>query len=180
MSQFAQELEALGGAFTSCQRVDLATSLLTRLRELGVEGLLAWEGDHLPPGLLDELVAHGIRISHRADRQQAAPEADVIAPGTAGLTGALAAIAETGTLVLPGGPGMPQVASLLPEVHIAVLRAEHIYAGLREILTLPEVQAAPTVSLVSGPSRTADIEMTLTIGVHGPARVEVFCIEASQ
>jgi L-lactate dehydrogenase complex protein LldG len=93
------------------------------------------------------------------------------------LTGALAGVAETGTLVLPSGAGRPQTASLLPEVHIAILKAEDIYETLQEVLELREVHQASVVDLISGPSRTADIEMTLTIGVHGPREVHVFCVE---
>jgi L-lactate dehydrogenase complex protein LldG len=79
--------------------------------------------------------------------------------------------------VLPSGAGRPQTASLLPEVHIAILKAGDIYETLLEVLELRELHHASAVDLISGPSRTADIEMTLTIGVHGPREVHVFCVE---
>ena len=94
----------------------------------------------------------------------------------AGLTGALVGIAETGTLVLPGGAGRPLTASLLPEIHFAVLRQEFIVGTLAEALRLPAIRKSSAVVLTTGPSRTADIEMTLTIGVHGPREVRVFII----
>jgi L-lactate dehydrogenase complex protein LldG len=94
----------------------------------------------------------------------------------AGLTGALAGVAESGTLLVPGGPGRPLTASLLPEVHIVVLRAADLYARLAEVLNLEAIRQSAAVALISGPSRTADIEMTLTIGVHGPRLIQVFCI----
>jgi L-lactate dehydrogenase complex protein LldG len=97
--------------------------------------------------------------------------------GVVGLTGALAAIAETGTLALPGGRGRPLSASLLPEVHIAILRASDIYQNLPQALRLREVQGASATALISGPSRTADIEMSLTIGMHGPKEVHVICVK---
>jgi L-lactate dehydrogenase complex protein LldF len=163
--RFALELEALGGTFTACTEDGLAQRLLAVLEERGVDSVLAWESAYLPDGLLEALRAAGIRTVHTLDP-------DV----RAGLTGALAGIAETGTLVLPGGPGRPQAASLLPDFHLAILRARDIHDTLSQVLRLPEVQAAPVVALVTGPSRTADIEMTLTIGVHGPREVHVFCL----
>jgi L-lactate dehydrogenase complex protein LldG len=67
-------------------------------------------------------------------------------------------------------------ASLLPEVHIAILRVADILPSVESALSLPQVAESPGVVLVSGPSRTADIEMTLTIGVHGPGELHVFVI----
>jgi L-lactate dehydrogenase complex protein LldG len=58
---------------------------------------------------------------------------------------------------------------------MAVLHERDIHENLAEVLKLPAVQQASAVTLVSGPSRTADIEMTLTLGAHGPAEVYVFC-----
>jgi len=91
------------------------------------------------------------------------------------VTGALAAIAETGTLLLVEGQGTPLAASLLPDTHIALLDSRQLCQTLIEALALPQALAAPAAVLISGPSRTADIEMSLTIGVHGPGRLHVFC-----
>ena len=72
---------------------------------------------------------------------------------------------------------------MLPEIHLAILRSEDILPNLESLLAgsdagkLQAVLDAPSVALVSGPSRTADIEMTLTIGVHGPRQVHVFCVD---
>jgi L-lactate dehydrogenase complex protein LldG len=98
----------------------------------------------------------------------------------AGLTGAVAAFADTGTVVVPGGPGRSQLASLLPPIHLVVLHAHDIYPTLADWLKNggeQTIQEAPYVTFITGPSRTADIEMTLAIGVHGPEQVIVFCIE---
>jgi L-lactate dehydrogenase complex protein LldG len=112
------------------------------------------------------LLTNGIEVSQDFDPQV-----------QAGLSGALAAIAETGTLVLPSGAGRGQFVSLTPEIHIAVLDSRSIYQDLSQVLNLPELREASAISLISGPSRTADIEMTLTIGVHGPSQVRVFCFK---
>jgi L-lactate dehydrogenase complex protein LldF len=164
--RFANELMALGGYVARCRPAQAAESVLALLRERNVHSVLAWEGQHLPAGILEALQAAGMRVTHQPD-----PETQ------AGLTGALAAVSETGTLVLPGGPGRPLSASLLPEIHVALLKCSDIYASLAQVLHLQEVREAASVALVSGPSRTADIEMTLTIGVHGPREVCVFCLD---
>jgi L-lactate dehydrogenase complex protein LldG len=69
------------------------------------------------------------------------------------------------------------ISSLLPEVHIAILRSSDIHESLSQVLRLREVRSAASVVLISGPSRTADIEMTLTIGVHGPKELYVLCLD---
>ena len=96
-----------------------------------------------------------------------------------GVTGALAGIAETGSLVLISGAGQTLTASLLPEVHVAVLKTSRLVPTLADALRLPEVRTALAGVIVTGPSRTADIEMTLTIGVHGPGELHVFLIDDS-
>jgi L-lactate dehydrogenase complex protein LldG len=93
----------------------------------------------------------------------------------AGLTGASAALAETGSLLLCGGSECSLTASLLPELHIAIIHEEDILDSLPQVLNLEEVRDASVAVIITGPSRTADIEMTLTIGVHGPGEVYVFC-----
>jgi L-lactate dehydrogenase complex protein LldF len=166
IERFETELITLGSTFKRCQESHLPQLILELLQEQGVSAIQAWEEAELPAGLLGTLRAAGIRVSHK-------PVSSI----QVGLTGALAGVAETGTLVLPSGAGRPQTASLLPEVHIAILKAEHIYETLLEVLELQEVHQVSAVDFISGPSRTADIEMTLTIGVHGPREVHVFCVE---
>jgi L-lactate dehydrogenase complex protein LldG len=93
-----------------------------------------------------------------------------------GITGAFCAIAETGTLVLLSGQGSPGSVSLVPENHVAVVSADRIVASLEDALALIRAErgALPrALNLVSGPSRTADIEQTVTMGAHGPYRVHV-------
>lgn len=163
--RFCEELETLGGQVIRCG-TDAADAILTLLHSRSVEAIQAWEEQALPPHLRSRLEAAGIRIQTQPD-----PELKI------GLTGALAAIAESGTLVMPGDADRPLTASLLPETHLAVLDRKTIVASLAEALTLPDVRLASASVLISGPSRTADIEMTLTIGVHGPREVIVFLIE---
>jgi L-lactate dehydrogenase complex protein LldG len=96
-----------------------------------------------------------------------------------GVTGAFAAIAETGTLVLASGPDTPATASLLPETHVAVLRAGRIVAHMEDAFALVREafgQLPRAINFVSGPSRTADIDQTIVLGAHGPSRVHIILI----
>jgi L-lactate utilization protein LutC len=173
VTRFQKEWEALDGKFLRCPESELADQLLNFLAEQQIDAVMAWEDPYLPGGLVTTLQERGITI-HNEPR----PEIQV-GPATqlrAGITGTAAAIAETGTLVITAGKGQPQSVSLLPEIHIAILREVDINENLATVLNLRKVREASSVTLISGPSRTADIEMTLTIGVHGPGEVLVFCI----
>ena len=93
-----------------------------------------------------------------------------------GITGVFCAIAETGTLMTVTGRDTPATSSLLPETHVAVVRKSRIVPGMEEAWRLlrDELREPPrAVTFISGPSRTADIEQTVTLGAHGPYRVHV-------
>jgi len=96
-----------------------------------------------------------------------------------GITTAQAAIAETGTLVLDSAAERHRLASLVPPVHIAIVESSRIFQTLGE--TLRELQKgtelSPAITFVTGPSRTADIELTLAIGVHGPQELYVIILK---
>ncbi len=96
-----------------------------------------------------------------------------------GITGAFCAIAETGTLMMLSGGNTPAAVSLLPETHIAVVPRSRIVSGMEDgwKLLRSEHGAMPrAVNFISGPSRTADIEQTVTLGAHGPYRVHLLLI----
>jgi L-lactate dehydrogenase complex protein LldG len=96
-----------------------------------------------------------------------------------GITGAYCAIAETGTLMTLSGGETPTSVSLLPETHIAVLRTERVVRSMEDAWALvrSENGALPrAVTFISGPSRTADIEQTVTLGAHGPYRVHIILV----
>ncbi len=106
-----------------------------------------------------------------------------LATADIGITGADFAIADTGTLVLLSGPEQPRLTSLLPPVHIAILEKENIvsnihalFAKLGEFYEKNYDELCTCISFITGPSRTADIELNLTLGVHGPGRAIVIII----
>jgi L-lactate dehydrogenase complex protein LldG len=97
----------------------------------------------------------------------------------AGITSAVGAIAETGALILWPSEKEPRLMSIVPSIHIAVLKADTIHNTLLEAMQKENwSEKMPTnVVLVSGPSKTADIEMTLAFGVHGPKELIVLIVE---
>jgi L-lactate dehydrogenase complex protein LldF len=165
IAQFQDEIETLGGNFIRCEESELAAKILALLKEKGIDTVLAWDDEHLPTGLAENLRKQGITIHNDAQPQI-----------RAGITGVAAGIAETGTLVITSGEGKPQSTSLLPQIHLAILQKADLHKNLAEVLKLRKVREESAVSLISGPSKTADIEMTLTVGVHGPGEVTVLCI----
>jgi L-lactate dehydrogenase complex protein LldG len=107
------------------------------------------------------------------------PSAAEIFQFDVGITTAQAAIADTGTLVLDSAHERHRLVSLVPPVHIAIIDAAQIYGTLSEALNWlrSNKEISPAVTFITGPSRTADIELTLTIGVHGPQELYVIIKE---
>ena len=96
-----------------------------------------------------------------------------------GITGSFCAIAETGTLVLVSGALTPTATALLPDTHVAVVRADRIVSGMEEAFARvrEEHGVIPrAINLISGPSRTGDIEQTIVLGAHGPYRVHILLL----
>ncbi len=161
VARFCREWEQLGG---ECQRL---------------------RSEALAPTLIRWLQAQGAAAIHLTRAARAWLPADVpfalsFAPADElrfGLTTATAAVAETGSLLLTGATRDELAASLLPRIHLAILSAADVLASLDDVLALPAARQAPAAVLVSGPSRTADIEMTLTIGIHGPREAIVFLVD---
>ena len=95
-----------------------------------------------------------------------------------GLTGVRLAIAEHGTLMLAPEDDHGRLAALLPPHHVAVVRESELVGTLAEAIDHLGSEPQPaTITFVSGPSRTADIEQTLVIGIHGPALLDILLIE---
>lgn len=114
----------------------------------------------------------GLEAEFRAPRFDESQGSDAV-----GITGCYCALAETGTVVLLSGPDTPASTHLLPETHIALVRASRIVAGMEDAFALLRAERGGVVpralNMVSGPSRTADIEQTVVLGAHGPYRVHL-------
>ncbi len=116
----------------------------------------------------------GIAVEARPPRRDESQGADPV-----GITGCFCALAETGTLVLASGPQTHASMHLLPETHVALVPASRIVTGMEDAFALLRderggVDVLPrALNMVSGPSRTGDIELTIVLGAHGPYRVHV-------
>jgi len=116
----------------------------------------------------------GMAVETRPPRRDEAQGADLV-----GITGCFCAFAETGTIVLASGPQTHASTHLLPETHIALVPASRIVRGMEDAFALLRAERGGgemmprALNMVSGPSRTADIELTLVLGAHGPYRVHI-------
>ncbi len=100
-----------------------------------------------------------------------------------GISSATLAVAETGSLVMVAEPGRERMASLFPPVHVALITTEQIrsdlFAVFRELESSGFDQLSSNITLITGPSKTGDLELRLTTGVHGPGHWHVIVIRQS-
>jgi len=160
VARFTEELKAVSGQITRTNANDLTNKVIELLQSRSINHI------HLEPNILDESVLQkaGIIVSHAPD------------PGLrVGVTKALCGLADTGSILEADGEGSPLHASLLPEIHIALLRESEILPSLDNAIHL--ARESKSAVFITGPSRTGDIEMSHTIGVHGPGEVHVFLVD---
>ena len=160
VKRFITELSKVNGNVIQTSAKQLTNVVLEFLQSRGVDWI------HLEPNILDEekLSQAGIRLSHAAD-----------AGIRVGVTRAICGLADTGSILEADGDGGKLQASLLPEIHLAVLNRSAIFLSMSDAIHL--TRNTNSAVFITGPSRTADIEMTLTIGVHGPGEVHVFLVD---
>jgi len=95
----------------------------------------------------------------------------------AGVTDVYAAVAETGSLVVRSSPQHGRALSLVPPIHVAIVEPKNLLPDLVDLIQKMSVDGvASSVTIITGPSKTSDIEMNLVIGVHGPVVVKVFVL----
>ena len=182
VATFTREAVAVGAVVHGpLPQGEVTERVATILRSVGAHTLLAWDAAELSvPGIREELAAAGFEIMDSRlpkDRVGRTERLLQLGGAEAGLTSADAGLAGTGTLVLASGPGRPRLACLLPPVHLAILPVGRLAPGLTHFLAKGDVARTPaSVVLVSGPSRTGDIELTLTQGMHGPREVHVVLV----
>jgi L-lactate dehydrogenase complex protein LldG len=161
--RFEVEAQALG---VECYVESSIADLHARLVSL-VSGcrVLSWDPEHLPY-LTAALLTDPI-FGHAARSEQAS--------AGVGVTGCDAAIAETASLVMFSAPGRSRAVSLLPEFHVAIVERAKLHFSMAEVFESyrERLRRSASCTVITGPSRTADIELTLTLGIHGPGRVAV-------
>jgi L-lactate dehydrogenase complex protein LldG len=155
--------------------VELAAALLEGERVEDAAGARAvWCRGPILGGILDR-AARSLRVpglSFEVTRERAAES-------RVGLSEVEWALAATGTVAQDATDPALRLASTLPEVHVAFVRTAAIVADLAVLLQAIDPRRARYLAFITGPSRTADIERVLTIGVHGPRRLVVVCVDGA-
>ena len=173
--QFLHAVHAAGGEAERAQTLDRAVAIIDALLvQTAARRIVAnaapspmdaidWKRQF--PGCEWHIVGHSA-----SNLREACAGADI------GISSAAAALAETGTLVLHSGPERSRLATLLPPIHVAIVPQERLVTDLFA-WQVSQADALPSnITLVSGPSKTADIEQTLAVGMHGPKRLVVILL----
>lgn len=190
VERFRAEFERVAGVFHRVGRLDEVPAVLARIAaEKGAREVVGWDPAALGWDLRAALAPHDLVVllapprDGEADRRRHREEA---ARAPLGVTGADWVLAETGTLILLSGPGRPRSTSLLPDTHVAVFGPAALLETLEQVGVMLEahhadparVDGGGAITFITGPSRTADIELTLTRGVHGPKEVHAIFVDA--
>ncbi len=164
------EIRKLGGTTSRLSAQDVKQALGELVRAEGVKKATLWQSGELQElRMAETLEALGVEIvSPHAPKRQIA-ECDL------GVTGVDAAFPETGTLLLRSTAMCPRLVSLAPRIHLALVHPAALWADLAPALA--EFKGDGYFVFVTGPSRTADIELTVTIGVHGPKTLYVWALD---
>lgn len=190
--QLQTELTAVGGQVIRVTSPAAATAYINEFtRNRNVHNVIRWSSELLSHLEIDAtLEQNGIQVHGPSDpatpvssedrqaMRQWAARADL------GISGVTYAIAETGTLALAARAGQMRSVSLLPPVHIAIARVDQIVATMADCLLRLQTASGDLqhhltscISFITGPSRTGDIELNLTIGVHGPAELHLVILD---
>lgn len=190
LERFQAEFERVGGVLHRVASAADVPALLARLcREREARRVVTWDAaalgvDVVAPlrhaGLSVDAMPHALpKAAERQRLREATAQADL------GVTGVDLAVAETGTLVLRAAAGRPRSTSLLPPCHVAVFDRAALVETLEQVGIVLEAwhdgpvpaSRGAVINFITGPSRTADIELTLTRGVHGPKEVHAVFVD---
>jgi L-lactate dehydrogenase complex protein LldG len=178
IEMFVENLEAVGGHCVVAQSEPGIAQALTRIISDLQKTNLRARRLALSDALAVERLARQMEVD--VDEITVSPKTADLFEYDVGITTAQAAIAETGTLVLESEGERHRLVSLVPPVHIAIVDAASIRLTLGEALAAVHrngfAEMSPTITFITGPSRTADIELTLAIGVHGPQELYVIIV----
>jgi len=174
--RFAHELRQVGGEVVLARSLAEAhAALAAELRQ--AERISSWARSEL---VSFELAGVWRDFAPRCHEPASPDFRQVLLRAEVGITGVDYALAETGTLVLTAGVGRPRGVSLLPRLHIALVRESQLVPRMGFAWARYRQHTPSAAHFITGPSRTSDIENDLSIGVHGPARVlAIVVLEAS-
>lgn len=170
VDRFLVEIKKLSGVGQILSPADIDSALKTLVREQNIRKATVWETHHLRQfGITEILNSLGVALSPPNSDKYEMAQCDL------GVTEADYLLPETGTLVLRSSAEKPRGVSLLPRVHLAVVRSEMLRADMHQVFA--EAKDSHYLVFITGPSRTADIELTVTLGVHGPRNLHVWLMD---
>ncbi len=172
IARFLEEVTKLSGVGQKLSPAGLDIALHTLIQDQDVKRATAWETPYLRQlGITEILNSIGIElVSPNAEKHE-------MALCDLGITEADYLLPETGTLVLRSSALQPRAVSLLPRIHLAIVRPDMLRPDLHQVFA--EARDKHYLLFITGPSRTADIELTTTLGVHGPKNLFVWMMEES-
>lgn len=167
---FLTEVGKLSGVGKKLSPSEIDPALKLLVHEQNIHKATAWETPYLRQlGITETLNSLGVDlVSPNADKHE-------MALCDLGITEADYLLPETGTLVLHSSAVKARAVSLLPRVHLAIVRPEMVRADMHQVFA--EAKDHHYLVFISGPSRTADIELTVTLGVHGPKNLYVWMVD---
>ena len=170
IERFLVEIKKLSGVGQRLTPADIDSSLKALVTEQNIRKATVWNTPHLQElQIANNLSSLGVElVSPTADKHEMA-QCDL------GITEADFLLPETGTIVLTSSAEKPRAVSLLPRVHLAVIRPEMLRPDMHQVFA--EVKDKNYLVFITGASRTADIELTTTLGVHGPKNLYVWMVD---
>lgn len=181
VDEFVTQLEAVDGAAHRVGSEHAAETVVGILRAHDTDVVMMSHDVALPvSGVGPALDAAGfVMVDPTVPRRGHARHNPVYANVAVGITGAVCALAESGSIIVSSGPAQPRMASLVGLVHVALLPASAIHRSLTHLVVeQPDLlTAGANAVIITGPSRTGDIEQQLNLGVHGPRHLHVVVIE---
>jgi L-lactate utilization protein LutC len=181
VTRFCAELSAVGGNAHLVLNPQKAAELVMELvMAKGAKRVLIGRGSVLDVLLLPQRLRDRSLHVEMVDALDRAAAKEIFFQADIGISGVAYAIAETGTRVMRSGPSDPRSLSLLPPVHIAIVGRSQLLPDLFDWFAVLESQKAEfpsCFSLITGPSKTGDIELKLVTGVHGPGELHALVID---
>jgi len=183
VEQFAAALLRVGGGFSvAASAQEVGEQIAGIAAQAKSRKAVGWHSPWFEQlGLTSRMAEMGVEFITDRERPDKAAFINDAAEAGFGITAVDYALADSGTLCLLAAENQPRTASLLPPVHVAILRPEQILRGLDDLFALlpADDRLSSAVTLITGPSRTADIELTLVVGVHGPQQLHVILADWS-
>jgi L-lactate dehydrogenase complex protein LldG len=178
IQQFAAALSLAGGRFTAADNPQAVCDAIAGIAaDLNARKAVGWHSSWLRQlGIPNHLNEAGVEFIADAECPDKADFIREAAAAAIGITAVDYALADSGTLCLLAGKNQSRTSSLLPTVHVAVLQPQQVIRGLDDLFALLPVEQgamSSAITFITGPSRTADIELTLVVGVHGPQQLHV-------